>query len=92
MKTITAFYLNGCPYCRNAKAALQELIKENPAYGKVPIDWYEETENPEAVKGHSYYYVPSLFIGTEKLYEAQPGQDYDAIKGHVRNVLDKALQ
>jgi glutaredoxin len=92
MKTITAFYLNGCPYCRNAKAALQELIQEHPAYSKVPVEWYEETEHPEVVQGHSYYYVPSLFIGTEKLYEAQPGQTYDEIKGYVRSALEKALQ
>ncbi|MCH4167207.1 MAG: glutaredoxin [Megasphaera sp.] len=92
MKTITAFYLNGCPYCRNAKAALQELIQEEPAYSKVPVEWYEETEHPEAVKGHSYYYVPSLFIDDEKVYEAQPGQNYDTIKGYVKQALDKALQ
>lgn len=92
MKTITAFYMNGCPYCRNAKAAIQELTQENPTYGDVPIEWYEETEHPEVVKGHSYYYVPSLFIGDEKLYEAQPGQNYDTIKEHVKHALDKALQ
>ena len=73
MKEITAFYLNGCPYCRNAKAALAELVSENPAYGEVPVHWYEESESPDVVQGHSYYYVPSMFIGTEKLYEAQPG-------------------
>lgn len=92
MKTITAFYLNGCPYCRNARAAIQELIEENPVYGTVPVEWYEETEHPDVVKGHSYYYVPSMFIGTERFYEAQPGQSYDEIKGHVRAVLDQAIR
>jgi glutaredoxin len=92
MKTITAFYLNGCPYCRNARAALKELIQENPIYETVPFEWYEETEHPEMVKGHSYYYVPSLFIETEKLYEAQPGQNYDTIKSYIKMALDQALQ
>ena len=92
MKTITAFYLNGCPYCANAKKALAELTKENPAYADVPVEWYEESENPDKVQGQAYYYVPSLFIGTEKLYEAQPGQGYDEIKGCVKSALDKALQ
>jgi glutaredoxin len=91
MKPITAFYLTHCPYCRNAKAALEELITENQVYGTVPITWYEESENPDAVKGHTYYYVPSLFIGHEKLYEAQPGQTYEEIKKHVKAALDKAL-
>jgi glutaredoxin len=91
MKPITAFYLTECPYCRKAKEAIKELIQENPAYGDVQIDWYEESENPEAVKGHEYYYVPSMFIGTEKLYEAQTGQSYDEIKARVQLVLDKSL-
>lgn len=91
MKNITAFYLHSCPYCKGAKEALAELIEENPEYRKVTVDWYEETENPEAVKGHSSYYVPSMFIGTEKLYEAQPGQSYDEIKAHVKAALDAAL-
>ncbi|WP_301861171.1 glutaredoxin [uncultured Megasphaera sp.] len=91
MKEITAFYLNGCPYCKGAREAVQELIAENPAYGTVPVMWYEESEQPEAVQGHSYYYVPSLFIGKEKLYEAQPGQSYDEIKAHVKAALDAAL-
>lgn len=91
MKEITAFYLNGCPYCRNAKAALAELVSENPAYGEVPVHWYEESESPDVVQGHSYYYVPSMFIGAEKLYEAQPGQSYDEIKSHVKVALDAAM-
>ena len=65
MKNITAFYMNGCPYCKGAKEALAELIEENPAYRQVAVDWYEESEHPEVVQGHSYYYVPSMFIGTE---------------------------
>jgi glutaredoxin len=91
MKTITAFYLTHCPYCRNAKAALKELIEENKAYAAVTVDWYEESERPDVVKGHEYYYVPSMFIGDEKVYEAQPGQSYDEIKAHVKAALDKAL-
>jgi hypothetical protein len=35
--------------------------------------------------------VPSLFIGREKLYEAQPGQSYEEIKKYVKTALDKAL-
>ncbi len=91
MKEITAFYLNGCPYCRNARLAIQELISEDSRYASVPVCWYEETEHPEAVKGHAYYYVPSLFIGAEKLYEAQPGQSYDEIKIHVKAALEAAM-
>ena len=84
--------MNGCPYCKGAKEALAELIEENPAYRQVAVDWYEESEHPEVVQGHSYYYVPSMFIGSGKLYEAQPGQSYDDIKAHVKAALDAALK
>jgi len=74
MKPITAFYLTHCPYCRNAKAAIEELITENQVYGTIPITWYEESENPDAVKGHTYYYVPSLFIGHENYTKHSQGK------------------
>lgn len=92
MKEITGFRLNGCPYCASAQMAFAELVKENPAYGDVKVTWYEENENPEALEGYSFYYAPSLFIGNDKVYEAQPGQQYDEIKAHVKEALDKALQ
>ncbi|WP_196590232.1 glutaredoxin family protein [Pectinatus frisingensis] len=91
MKTITAFYLTDCPYCHKAKKAIKELIMENEDYSAVPIQWHEENEEPDAIKGYEYYYVPSLFIGREKLYEAQPGQSYEEIKKYVKTALDKAL-
>ena len=92
MQKIIGLYLNGCTYCKNARLSIEELIKENPEYGKVPVEWYEETEHPEISKQFSYYYVPSLFIGQEKLYEAQPGQSYDEIKAHVKATFDAALK
>lgn len=92
MKAITAFYLHGCPYCKNAMKALEELRSENKKYKDVTVNWYEETEHPEVVKGHDYYYAPSLFLDTEKVYEAQPGQSYDEIKAHVQSALDAALR
>ncbi len=92
MKEITAFYLHGCPYCQKAKQAVQELIQDHPAYGAISLRWYEESEYPEIAQKYSYYYVPSMFIGNEKMYEAQPGQTYDEIKGWVQSVLEKALK
>ena len=44
MKEIELFYLKTCPYCRNAKRAIDELIEENPAYADIQIDWIEESE------------------------------------------------
>lgn len=92
MKKITAFYLHGCPYCASARKAIAELVMENPAYSKVEFCWYEETEHPEVVQGHSYYYVPVLFMDKEKLYEAQPGQSYAEIKKCIQTAMDNVLQ
>ena len=89
-KKITFFYMNGCPYCRNANIAIEELIQENPEYADIEIERIDEQNPPAGIGGYDYYYVPSMFIGKEKIYEAQPGQKYDEIKEHVREVFERA--
>ena len=49
MRKVTCFYLKTCPYCVQAKKALDDLIAENPAYGQVPVEWIEENEHPEII-------------------------------------------
>ena len=89
-KKITFFYMNGCPYCRNANIAIEELIQENPEYADIEIERIDEQNPPAGISGYDYYYVPSMFIGKEKIYEAQPGQQYEEIKEHVREVFESA--
>jgi glutaredoxin len=91
MKTITAIYLDGCPYCRHARMAIQELTEEKPDYKDISIHWIEENKNAADCRNFDYYYAPSFFLGQEKLYEAQPGQSYEEIKAHVRDAFDKTL-
>lgn len=55
MKTIMAFYLNGCPYCANAKKAVEELTRENAAYQSIDLTWYEETEHADLLPAHPLY-------------------------------------
>ena len=55
------------------------------------MEWVEENQHPEIVEGHDYYYVPTIYAGSRKLYEAHPGESYDECKGHVRSALDAAL-
>ena len=88
---ITYFYLPGCPYCRKADRAIEELIQENPSYGDIEIERINEKDQKEDVSGYDYYYVPSMFIGKEKIYEADPSQHYEEIKQAVRNVLETGL-
>ena len=91
MKEIILFYLTNCPYCRNARKAIEELQNEEPAFRGIQIRWVEETQEPEMVKGRDYYYVPTIFCGEKKLYEARPGQDYETIKSNVRRAFEITL-
>ena len=91
MKTLTVFYLEGCPYCRNAAAAVKELRAQTPAYAAVPIEWIEERRSAKLADQYDYYNVPSVFCGADKLYECRPGDDYDTIRQHFESALEAAL-
>ena len=93
MSKITYFYMQGCPYCRNANKAIEELIQENPSYAGVEIDRFDEDNPPADLTGtYDYYYVPTMYIDNEKAYEAHPGQGYEEIREAVRQVFDKACK
>lgn len=91
MKKVMFFYLENCPYCKQARRALDELKAEDARYGTVAMDWVEESQHPDVAEKFDYYNVPTMFVGDEKLYEAKPGEKYDACKENVRRVLDAAL-
>lgn len=91
MKKVTWFYLEDCPYCKNAKKALAELKEENPTYKDVEIDFIEENAHPEIVDQYDYHAVPCLWIGGDKLYEAHLFEKYDETKSNVKRVLDAAM-
>ncbi len=92
MKEIYLFHLINCPYCINARKAIDALQAENPAYRDIRIRWIEETQEPEMLKGRDYYYVPTIFYGDQKLYEAKPGQDYETIKENIHRSFETVLQ
>ncbi len=86
-KILKIFYLENCPYCRHAKKAAEELFGGEIDRGLVDLEWIEESRAPELTAGCDYYYVPSVFDGTEKLFEARPGQSFEEIKDALREVL-----
>ena len=45
MEQIELFYLTYCPYCVNARKAIEELKEENPVYQSIRVRWIEETED-----------------------------------------------
>ena len=91
MTKVTLFYLNGCPYCRNARKAVDELRAEKAAYGGLELEWIEESLQPDIAGQYDYYYVPSAFLAGEKLYECSPADGFAEIKAALRIVFDRAL-
>ena len=91
MKKITLFYLADCPYCHFAQRAVKELVEEDSVYGEIEIDWIEESRRPDIADRYDYYYVPTIFYGQEKLYEAHPSEKYEDCKRNVKKAFDKVL-
>lgn len=91
MKKLTLFYLEGCPYCDNARRALRELGEEKAAYAAAEVEWIEESRQPSLAASYDYYYVPTVFLGQEKLYEAHPGESFEACREELRKCLDKVI-
>ncbi len=91
VKKITAFYLEGCPYCKQAREAVKELSNESEKYSSVKIEWVEENQNPEISKQYDYYYVPAMFVDGVKVYESHRGEKYEECKENVRRVFEGAL-
>lgn len=92
MKKITVLYLDDCPYCHNAKRAMEELTAATPVYAKLDVEWIEENRQSELAKAYAkdYYYVPSIFIDGQKVYEAHPGESYEECKNSVEKAFNVA--
>ncbi len=91
MKQITFFFQRGCPYCRKADRAITMLMAENPEYAGVPFRRIDENDLPEDLTGtYDYHYVPTMFVGDEKIFEAHPGIEYDEILEAVHRVFERA--
>ena len=92
MKTLTMIEMAGCPYCANAHRSIDTLRAEGGAYADVAVEFIDENREPARTQPYAgkYYYVPSIFMDGEKLYEAQPGQSYEVILAEVRRVFDIA--
>ena len=86
MQKLTLFVLNGCPYCRQAKAWLAELVAENPAYAAVPIEEIEEREQKALADSYDYYYVPTFYVGGVKAHEGAASKDI--VERVLRSALD----
>lgn len=85
MKKILYFYLESCPYCREADRFIEELKKENPEYAKIEFEKVEESRESERADKYDYYYVPTFYADGVKLHEGA------STKEKIKRVLDAAL-
>lgn len=85
MSTITLFYLKHCPYCKKAFRYIDELKSEHPELSQMEINAVEEEENPDVANAHDYYYVPTFYIGGQKVHEG------GIFKPEVERLLRTAL-
>ena len=88
MKDLKIFYFPTCPYCKKAKQAVEELQEENPKYREIGIEWINEQVDTALADRYDYYYVPTVFYGDEKLYEASPAHSYEDIRDNIRRAFD----
>ena len=85
MKQVLYFYMNGCPYCRQASGWMDELMREHPEYANIPLRRVEEREERAYANGFDYYLVPTFYVAGVKVHEGV------ATKSVVEAVLQKAL-
>lgn len=90
-KELTIFYMEGCPYCVSARKAVRELQEENAAYAAVPVRWVDENKETKLAAARDYYYVPTIYDGEKKLYEARPADRYADIKRQTEAAFKAAL-
>jgi glutaredoxin len=89
---LTLFYRPGCPYCRRAEELLGELTASDPALAAVPIRRVDETADPAEAESRDYWYVPSLFLGERKLYEASPLDSPKKMRAALETALREAAR
>ena len=89
MKNLTIFYMEGCPYCRMGRQAVEALLEEEQ-YAGISVEWVNEKTEADRAAQYDYYYVPSVFLGEEKLFEAHPGDDLAVISAGMKKAFDAA--
>lgn len=69
MKPVKLFYLRNCPYCKKALRYIDEAKAAHPELSAVAVETIEESELPDVADSYDYYYVPTFYVGDEKVYE-----------------------
>ncbi|GHV40154.1 hypothetical protein FACS1894187_20810 [Synergistales bacterium] len=75
MKEVHMFMMETCPHCKKAAALMEEIFAEHPEYKSVPLKKTDETKEPDYAATFDYYYVPTFYVGGEKLHEGVPTKE-----------------
>ncbi len=86
MKPVKMMILASCPHCRRALRMMDQLKADHPEYEKVQVEIIEEDLHPEIADRLDYYYVPTFYVGEEKVHEGVPSMEA------VEEVFEKALE
>jgi glutaredoxin len=75
MKEIRMFLMESCPHCKKALGLMEELFAAHPEYKEIPLKKIDETREPDYAAKFDYYYVPTFYVGDEKLHEGVPSPE-----------------
>jgi len=75
MQEVKMFMFEGCPHCKRAREMMAEIFAEHPEYAGIPLTVIDERKNPEIANQYDYYYVPTFFVGDEKVMEGVPSKE-----------------
>jgi len=84
---LTLFVLEHCPFCRRARQYINELKEEYPKFQSIEIEIIDEEKQKALADSYDYYYVPTFYLGKQKLHEA--GINKDEVKELFQSVLKK---
>ena len=86
MQKIKMFMQKTCPYCKAALGWMDELYVQNPDYKSIEIEIIDEKQQSELADQHDYYYVPTYYVGDDKIHEGAASLEI------VKNVFDTAMR
>ena len=75
MKEVKMFMFESCPHCTKALEMKAALLEARPEYKKVPFVMIDEKKEPETADKYDYYYVPTFYVGDEKIAEGVPSEE-----------------
>ncbi|MFI3319431.1 MAG: thioredoxin [Rikenellaceae bacterium] len=87
MKKLTMFIQPRCPFCVKALKYIEDAKSTYPELQTIDIEVIDELKEPALADTYDYYYVPTFFLGREKLHEG--GIYAPEVESLLRDVLNK---